>query len=413
MITRLHIAGYKSLFDVDLELPALAVILGPHSSGKSNLFDALDLLSRTVTTRTLRDAFSEHRGHILESFSAGSGESPARASASSGFSRITLETELALSDASVDRVETRIRQMREGMGKTSAAARKKWARDRRLRYRLTIEVSQSSAVMRVADERLVALNGDGSESGRRAPIIERVKDKLRLRMDAQGHPTDFDLGLDYALISQPLYTPYYAHIAAFKEEMAAMRTYRLEPSAMRRGSSNCPGLQLGRDGSNLASWLTALAAGERGALASANRAVADLLAGSDELKLTKGAQGSSEIKLVEHGKVVSLALVSDTVLRLLGLLASTGVPGETTTLAIEEPENGLPARFYRGVARLLGHTAETGTQVLINTHSPHFASLFEDSAILVSERGPTGSQFSTFASSGPLMRAHELGKALA
>ena len=49
MIRRVFIKGYKSLRDVDLILSPLTVIIGPNASGKSNLLDALGLLSRIVT----------------------------------------------------------------------------------------------------------------------------------------------------------------------------------------------------------------------------------------------------------------------------------------------------------------------------------------------------------------------------
>ena len=68
MITRVFIKGYKSLRDIDISLKPLTVIVGPNASGKSNLLDALGLLSRIVTSRTINDAFDEHRGLPLEAF---------------------------------------------------------------------------------------------------------------------------------------------------------------------------------------------------------------------------------------------------------------------------------------------------------------------------------------------------------
>ena len=46
MIRRVKIQGYKSLKDIEVELQPLTVIIGPNAAGKSNLFDALGLLSR-------------------------------------------------------------------------------------------------------------------------------------------------------------------------------------------------------------------------------------------------------------------------------------------------------------------------------------------------------------------------------
>ena len=68
MITRVAIKGYKSFKDVALDLGALTVVIGPNASGKSNLLDAIGLLSRMVTGGTIRSAFDEHRGNPIEAF---------------------------------------------------------------------------------------------------------------------------------------------------------------------------------------------------------------------------------------------------------------------------------------------------------------------------------------------------------
>ncbi len=62
MIRRIRIDGYKSLRGVELALRPLTLIIGPNAGGKSNLFDALGLLSRMATRPSLADAFREHRG---------------------------------------------------------------------------------------------------------------------------------------------------------------------------------------------------------------------------------------------------------------------------------------------------------------------------------------------------------------
>jgi len=36
MLKRIHIKGYKSLVDVEVKLPPLAVLFGPNAAGKSN-----------------------------------------------------------------------------------------------------------------------------------------------------------------------------------------------------------------------------------------------------------------------------------------------------------------------------------------------------------------------------------------
>lgn len=56
MLTRLRVRGYKSLRDLEVSLPNLAVFFGPNAAGKSNLLDALQLLSKLGTSRTIEEA---------------------------------------------------------------------------------------------------------------------------------------------------------------------------------------------------------------------------------------------------------------------------------------------------------------------------------------------------------------------
>ncbi len=48
MIKAIEIEGFRSLRSVRFELRPLNVLIGPNQSGKTNILDALDLLSRAV-----------------------------------------------------------------------------------------------------------------------------------------------------------------------------------------------------------------------------------------------------------------------------------------------------------------------------------------------------------------------------
>jgi len=45
MLKKLTVRDFKSLRDVTVELPRLAVLFGPNAAGKSNLLDAIQALS--------------------------------------------------------------------------------------------------------------------------------------------------------------------------------------------------------------------------------------------------------------------------------------------------------------------------------------------------------------------------------
>lgn len=67
MITYIKLNGFKSFHSFEMEFTPLTVIAGVNASGKSNLFDALQLLARLAET-DLKTAFSEQRGNPTELF---------------------------------------------------------------------------------------------------------------------------------------------------------------------------------------------------------------------------------------------------------------------------------------------------------------------------------------------------------
>ena len=67
MITRIKINGFKSFQNFEIFFTPFTVVAGTNASGKSNLFDALMLLSR-LAEKDLKTAFSEQRGDPMELF---------------------------------------------------------------------------------------------------------------------------------------------------------------------------------------------------------------------------------------------------------------------------------------------------------------------------------------------------------
>ena len=67
MLTRIEISGFKTFDDFSLDLDPFTVIAGANAAGKSNLFDAIRLLSR-LAGGDLRSAFTGLRGEPQELF---------------------------------------------------------------------------------------------------------------------------------------------------------------------------------------------------------------------------------------------------------------------------------------------------------------------------------------------------------
>ncbi len=411
MIKRVRIVGYKSLADMTVELKPLTVILGPNAVGKSNLFDALGLLSRMVTHRTLREAFEDHRGLPLEAFRFGErGLEELRAQSSA---RFTIETDVELSPDVVETVERQIRQMQEGAGDNAQdKATRRRIQERLLRYTLAVEITPATGFLRVADERLVAMNADGTESQRRSPFIERLEGKLRLRLEGQARPREYDLGLDYTLVSQPLYPPHYPHISAFREELARWHFYYLEPNVMRREVPPGEVFNPRRDGGDLAAFFKTLQARSPRQIEALNRSLSLLLPDVEKLDLELTREGLLQLKIIEQGTPFPARLISEGTLRILGLLAITSPLAQSTVVGYEEPENGVHPRRLRLIARLLQNAAGHGMQLLVNTHSPILPGYFDDDALIVCRRRDRQTEFVPFRSAGPLMRPQEIEAAL-
>lgn len=111
MIKRIKIQGYKSLVDLEINLQPFSLLFGSNASGKSNFLDALQLLSRIITSRTLKEAFApSYRGTPLESFTFGiEGINGLRAKESATFS---MEVDVELSDVIIDKVNRQIKEMK-------------------------------------------------------------------------------------------------------------------------------------------------------------------------------------------------------------------------------------------------------------------------------------------------------------
>lgn len=56
MLTRIEIDGFKSFRNFELDIPPFLVIIGRNAAGKSNLFDAIQLLSRLAGEPVLEAA---------------------------------------------------------------------------------------------------------------------------------------------------------------------------------------------------------------------------------------------------------------------------------------------------------------------------------------------------------------------
>jgi predicted ATPase len=394
---------------VDIRLEPLTVVIGPNAAGKSNLLDALGLLSQMVTSNTLKEAFGEHRGVPLEAFHYGDrGLDGLLAREAAQF---TIEVDVELADDVVETIEQRIQQMREGLPEEGMSRRSSRRRvlERRLRYSLTVQMLIETGYLRVLDETLVALNQDGTVRGTRSAFVEKVGNRIRLRMEGQARPTEHEVGLDYTLVSRPLYPPHYPHVTAFVEELSRWRFYYLEPKLMRAESSLREAQTLGPFGSDLAAFYNTLRAKNLKQYRALGRALHALVPDLEGVDVERTSEGFLQLRIFEGGTPFSARLISEGTLRILGLLAITSPLSPTTVIGYEEPENGVHPRRLGLIANLLENAAQLGQQIIVNTHSPRLPGYFDDILLLFCRKKD---RETTFALSPPLFQGQEIEEAL-
>ena len=416
MLTRVRIKGYKSLEDTEARLSPLTALFGPNAAGKSNLLDALQLLSNIATSRTLKEAFDPpYRGKPIESFTLGQGG--IREQLERKRLAFSIEVDLKLSDAVIDAVDRQIQEMRRPSGdgpseRTERAPAR--IRERDLRYRVEIEMLPGSGVLRVTDEYLAALNAEGKPTGRRRPFIERQDEKIHLRLEGQAHPIYFDRYLDHTILSMPHYPPHYPHLVAARRELESWLFFYFEPRERMRAASPVKEVRhIGLMGEELAAFLRTLQALEPRQFQAVEKALCAVIPNIDGIDVEVNSLGEAELRLRENGVAVPARVLSEGTLRLLGLLALSGISEAPPLVGFEEPENGVHPRRIQLIAEFLKTREALGeTQYIVTTHSPLLLDLLPPESLFTVRRSERRTRIDPFSSWGPLAHRESVGVAL-
>ena len=416
MLKRIHIRGYKSLEDIEVRLSQLVVLFGPNAAGKSNLLDALQLLSKLGTSRTVKEAFDPpYRGKPLESFTIG--QNGIKGLLEQDRLSFSIEADLNLSDAVVEAVNRQIREMRRPHGEAGSQERSKLparVRERDLRYRIEVEMLPRSGLLRVTDEYLAALNSKGEPTGKRKPFLERQGERIHLRHEGQSHPSYYDRYLDHSILSMPHYPPHYPHLAATRRELESWLFFYFEPRERMRAANPVKEVRnIGLMGEELAACLNTMKATDPKQFEGIEKALHALMPNIDGIEVEVSDLGEVELRLKEAGVAIPARVLSEGTLRMLGLLALSGV-GETSALVgFEEPENGVHPRRIQLIAELL-KTQETlrQTQYIVTTHSPVLPDFLADGSLFAVRRPNGRTCIDPFSTWGSLGRRDEINRAL-
>ena len=392
MLKSIHVQGFKSLVDLNVEFPALTVLFGPNASGKSNLLEAVQLLSRCGTSRTLAEAFEgTTRGFPLEAFSFVSGGLP----------------ELLKKPRASFRIEARL----------------ECAGDK-YNYQLEVQIQPGSGSLTVNDERLFKETGKGKSEGK--PIIEQVDDGLHIRRKKKpAHPRQEPLHLNHALLSDRRFAGEgYEGIESCRSELEGWRVYYLDPRvAMRAARSPRDVQDIGMLGEDIAPFLYKLHSEFPKYFQTITRTLRSLIPRVESLSVDLDEKrGTLDIQIHQDGQAISSRIISEGTLRVLALCAIAANPWSRGLIAFEEPENGVHPRRLELIAELLISLAvRQKRQIIVTTHSALFCNAIlkrrcdhaDDIAMLNVKRTSNGTIVNSFDySMEPLFEETEFAHAL-
>jgi predicted ATPase len=389
MLTRIEIDGFKSFEELDVSLAPFTAIVGTNAAGKSNLFDAIQLLA-ALATHDVAEALKLLRGEPLELF---------RCTPQGRSDRITMAAEVL-----VDPV------VRDPWGKEVHL------NHTRIRYEVSLELRETRPGVhrvQVAHEAVLPIRpgadpwADTMRPGkafranhlkykRTKPWLTTVVDRpegpvFEIHQDGnQGRNRTRPASSAEGTVLYSITNAEFPHLFALREEMRHWRLLQLDPALLRDPSPVGAPDALSPDGANLAAVLARLKA-ETADVTRPQGVLDDIAADLNALipgvaRLQADAdKGGREYRVeltMRDGMPFSSRVVSDGTLRVLALLTLLHDPRHRGMVCFEEPENGVhPGRVKDLVRRLRdmvsafdddtqSATPQPLSQLLLNSHSP-------------------------------------------
>ncbi len=387
MLKRVKIQGYKSLEDVEVDLQPLSVFFGPNASGKSNVLDALQLLSRIATSNNLNDAFRHpYRGTPLESFTFGA--NGIQGLLAKEYVSFTIEVDVELSQGAIDTINklpTTDKTYGDVLENIKNLAQTTW------RYHITIEARPQSGALNIIDESLAELNLEDETTTRR---IWMGRDRVDLQWEGGG--AHFDSKINHSILSLPYSIPIssmkpYWPLLTARQELSNWFIYYLEPRELMRIPSPVREVRLiGLRGEEVDAFLNTLRNLDEPQFRAIEKALHVILPSFTGIDVKVNTLGEVELSLMQGQKTISVGALSEGTLRILGLLALASMKEAPYLIGIEEPENGIHPHRLALIASLLEARASDDTQVIATTHSPLLVDLIPKKSLYAFRRANGG-----------------------
>jgi predicted ATPase len=406
MLTRLEVDGFKNLKGFVVEFGPFTCIAGPNGVGKSNVFDAIHFLS-LLANHPIMDAAQQIRAARGRS---GDPRELLWTDGSTRASEVRLAAEMIVSKHVTDdfgreaeatstflRYELRLAYEPPASGpgklgqlilrhesldyikKTSGTTKIPWAslpfRDATIMN--TRRGSGFISTEQDGDQEVIKIHQDGGSRGQPRPAPARTAPRTVVcTTTTASDPT----------------------ILAARREMQSWRLFALEPSAMRSPDPFTAKPELASDGSNMAATLYRLATrpqqgGDASPDTDACATIATRLASLiDARRLRVDRDDRRDLLTLElqqgFGGFLPARSLSEGTLRFLALSILDYDPSFGGLVCMEEPENGIhPERIPAMVDLVRGIAVDpegapgpdnTLRQVIVNTHSPLFVKLQND-----------------------------------
>lgn len=383
MITRIEIDGFKSFSNFKMEFSPLTVIVGTNASGKSNLFDALHLLSN-LAQMDLRSAFSSKqlRGEVSELFTKYDDEH----SASEMSFSVEMLVPRLISDnwGGKDEVKTprlryqlKIVKTRNEMGYEDLAV----AHEELSRI-ATDKDDWAKKYLKKRPEIWKSTKSGGSGKPYIYTELEKGLPTIRIRQDGkQGGRSVLANAVNQTVLGS-INSVEFPHVYAAQQELASWNFMQLNPELLReptRYDANYTGDTIGHAGENLSAALFRLKTQDPYNMQQIVLKLSSFLPEYTKLNVRDDKANKQFVFDLQNGdgKTFSSRVLSEGTLRLLVLCVLLFDDKFQGLLCFEEPENGIhPARMEAMVSllRLLSSDFDDEDvslrQVIVNSHSP-------------------------------------------
>jgi predicted ATPase len=362
MFDYIKIEGFRSFKSVELEMPRLAVLIGPNGGGKSNFLDLLMLMAEAGDGKLANGVFRRAGFHSIAF-----GFDPSR--------------------------EVRIELLfKEALHPWKVTAE---GGDKKLDVRFKMAARNNGYGAQVTDE--LVRQESAMEPSLSADMVSRGPAGAVFRAPAEsGALTDQRVGVlpTELAISQVKDPTKYPAASAVLEELGGWTFYRdidVGPeSPVRQPALVRPDIRLLPNGSNLPSVFYAIQQDYPDDWSEILEIVRT--AYPDFVKLTVPARGGDgkvilrwSERLFERQGDMSANLLSDGTMKLLCLIAILKNPDPPPLICIDEPELGLHPDWIELVAELM-QDAAMRTQVIVATHSPHIVAKMKPEQVIVAEK---------------------------